>query len=150
MEWRPTQTLLPLSEPRFLLIDQARRKAGFLLLCQPEWTLPAPFVACPNCGARLVSVSEVPPIRLICVQCGRPVPVKPEPPLYLWLQRSARRCLVVLVLLVLPLVMISLTSGQDQPPARAERSRLGRITTGRVLQASPPHPSRSGHPVAPP
>jgi uncharacterized protein YbaR (Trm112 family) len=100
-------------------------------------------VACPNCGARLVSVSTQPPIRLICAQCGRPLPVKPPLPLYLWLKLNARRWIVLLVVLVLPLVMLSLTP-QERPAAdRLERPRLGRVMTGRGLQGSQRRTTRS-------
>jgi hypothetical protein len=81
-----------------------------------------------------VSVSTQPPIRLICAQCGRPLPVKPSPPPYLSLKLNARRWLVLLVLVVLPLVVLSLTPQTRPPSEGAERPRLGRVTTGRVFQ----------------
>jgi hypothetical protein len=105
-------------------------------------------VACPSCGARLVSVSTQPPIRLICAQCGRPLPVKPPLPLYLWLKLNARRWIVLLVVLVLPLVMLSLTPQQRPTADRQERPRLGRVTTGRVFQGRQTHPSHSSAPSA--
>ncbi len=79
-------------------------------------------------------MSTQPPIRLICAQCGRPLPVKPQQPPYLWLTLNARRWLVLLVLVVLPLVVLSLTPQTRPPSEGAERSRLGRVTTGRVFQ----------------
>ena len=81
-----------------------------------------------------MSVSTQPPIRLICAQCGRPLPVKPPRPLYLWLKLNARRGLVLLVLLVLPLVVLSLTPQTRPSSDRVERPSLGRLTTGRVFQ----------------
>ena len=101
-------------------------------------------MACPSCGARLVSVSTQPPIRLICAQCGRPLPVKPPLPLYLWLKLNARRWIVLLVVLVLPLVMLSLTPQQRPESDRKERPRLGRVTTGRVFQERPTRSAGAG------
>jgi len=103
-------------------------------------------VACPSCGARLVSVSTQPPIRLICAQCGRPLPVKPPLPLYLWLKLNARRWIVLLVVLVLPLVVLCLTPQQKPTADRQERPRLGRVTTGRVFQGRQTHPPHSAAP----
>ena len=93
-------------------------------------------VACPSCGARLVAVSSQPPIRLICAQCARPLPIKPGLPPYLWLQLNARRWFLLLVLLVLPLFALSLSPPPSSraPSAVQQPRRLGRITTRRVLQ----------------
>ncbi len=101
-------------------------------------------MACPSCGARLVSVSQQPPIRLICAQCGRPLPVKPQRPAYLWLKLNARRWLVLFVLLVLPLVVLSLTPQTRPSSERVERPRLGRLTTGRDFQEKPTYSPDSG------
>lgn len=90
-----------------------------------------------------MSVSRQPPIRLICAQCGRPLPVKPPLPLYLWLKLNARRWIVLLVVLVLPLVVLSLTPQQRPTSDRQERSRLGRVMTGRGLQGSQRRTTRS-------
>ncbi len=81
-----------------------------------------------------MSVSTQPPIRLICAQCGRPLPVKPQQPFYLWFKLNARRWLVLLVLLVLPLVMLSLTPQTRPTSEQMERPRLGRVTTGRGVE----------------
>ncbi len=62
--------------------------------------------------------------------------MKPQQPLYLWLKLNARRWLVLLVLLVLPLVVLSLTPQTRPLSEGAERPRLGRVTTGRVFQDS--------------
>lgn len=102
-------------------------------------------MACPSCGARLVSLSTEPPIRLICAQCGRPLPVKPALPAYLWWTRNARRWLLLLFLLVPPLVLLNLPSLQERRPEGAERSRLGRVTTGRVFQGKPGQASHAPH-----
>lgn len=102
-------------------------------------------MACPSCGARLVSVSKQPPIRLICAQCGRPLPVKPPPPPYLWWTRNARRWLVLLLLVVPPLLLLSLPSVKERTTDRGERPRLGRLTTGRVLQAKPGQGAKPSH-----
>ena len=99
-------------------------------------------VACPSCGARLVAVSSQPPIRLICAQCARPLPIKPGLPPYLWLQLNARRWLLLLVLLVLPLLVLTLSPGSGSRAPRADdRPRLGRLTTRRVLQKRNPQQS---------
>ena len=92
-------------------------------------------VACPSCGARLVAVSSQPPIRLICAQCARPLPIKPGLPPYLWLQLNARRWFLLLVLLVLPLLVLTLSPGTGSRSPRADqRPRLARTTTGLVRQ----------------
>ena len=91
-------------------------------------------MACPSCGARLVAVSTEPPIRLICAGCGRPLPVKPGLPPYLWLQLNLRRWLLLLLLLVLPLLLFSISPLNDSSATRHQRARLGRTTMGRVLQ----------------
>lgn len=102
-------------------------------------------MACPSCGARLVSLSSQPPIRLICAQCGRPLPVKPPPPPYLWWTRHGRRWLLLLVLLLPALMLFSLPPLREHSSERGERPRLGRLTTGRVLQAKPRHGSQPPH-----
>lgn len=100
-------------------------------------------MACPHCGARLVTLSSERRPRLICARCSRPLPVKPGMPLYLWLELNLRRWLLLLVLLVLPLLVLTLSPGLDQPSGRRERARLGRSTTGRVLQKHTPQQSDS-------
>ncbi len=94
-------------------------------------------MACPSCGARLAAVSTEPPIRLICAGCGRPLPVKPPLPAYLWWTRNARRWLVLLLLVVPPLLPLGLPPLNERRVEREERSRLGRVTTGRVFQGKP-------------
>ena len=91
-----------------------------------------------------MSVSTQPPIRLICAQCGRPLPVKPQQPLYVWLKLNARRSLVLLVVLVLPLVVLSLTPQTRPASDRVERPRLGRVTTGRVFEGRSTRSAGSG------
>jgi hypothetical protein len=81
-----------------------------------------------------VAVSTEPPIRLICAGCGRPLPVKPGLPPYLWLQLNLRRWLLLLLLLVLPLLLFGISPLNDSSATRHQRARLGRTTTGRVLQ----------------
>ena len=102
-------------------------------------------MACPSCGARLVSLSTEPPIRLICAECGRPLPVKPPLPAYLWWTRNARRWLLLLFLLVPSLVLINLPPLQERRVDRGERPRLGRVTTGRVFQGKPGQASHAPH-----
>ncbi len=91
-----------------------------------------------------MSVSTQPPIRLICAQCGRPLPVKPKQPLYVWLKLNARRWLLLLVVLVLPLVVLGLTPQTRPASDRVERPRLGRVTTGRVFQGRSTRSNSSG------
>ena len=69
--------------------------------------------------------------------------MKPGLPPYLWLQLNLRRWLLLLVLLVLPLLVLTLSSGPQHPSARRDhvRARLGRATTGRVLQKPLPQQS---------
>ena len=91
-------------------------------------------MACPSCGARLVAVSTEPPIRLICAGCGRPLPVKPGLPPYLWLKLNLRRWILLLILVVLPLLIVTVSPWSETSTSSEERPRLGRVTTGRVLQ----------------
>ena len=91
-------------------------------------------MACPSCGARLVAVSTEPPIRLICAGCGKPLPVKPGLPPYLWLQLNLRRGLLLLLLLVMPLLLFSISPLNDSAATRDNRPRLGRTAKGRMLQ----------------
>jgi len=91
-------------------------------------------VACPSCGARLVAVSTEPPIRLICAGCGRPLPVKPGLPPYLWLKLNLRRWILLLILVVMPLLIVTVSPWSETSTSSEERPRLGRVTTGRVLQ----------------
>ncbi len=81
-----------------------------------------------------MAVSTEPPIRLICAGCGRPLPVKPGLPPYLWLQLNLRRLILLLILVVLPLLIITVSPWRETSTSREERPRLGRVTTGRVLQ----------------
>ena len=91
-------------------------------------------MACPSCGARLVAVSTEPPIRLICAGCGRPLPVKPGLPPYLWLKLNLRRWILLLILVVMPLLIVTVSPWSETSTSSEERPRLGRVTTGRVLQ----------------
>ena len=100
-------------------------------------------MACPSCGARLVAVSTEPPIRLICAGCGRPLPVKPPLPAYLWWTRNARRWLILLLVVVPPLLLLGLPPLNERRVDRGERPRLGRVTTGRVFQGKPGQASRA-------
>jgi hypothetical protein len=89
----------------------------------------------------LVALSSERRPRLICARCNRPLPVKPGLPPYLWLQLNLRRWFVLLLLLVLPLLLLTLSSGQDQPGSRRDLPRLGRVTTRRLLQRQSPQQS---------
>lgn len=91
-------------------------------------------MACPSCGARLAAVSTEPPIRLICAGCGRPLPIKPGLPPYLWLKLNLRRWILLLILVVLPLLIVTVSPWSETSRSSEERPRLGRVTTGRVLQ----------------
>jgi hypothetical protein len=93
-----------------------------------------------------VSISSQPPIRLICAQCSRPLPVKPPPPPYLWWTRNTRRWLLLLVLLLPPLLLLSLPQPRKANIERGDRPRLGRLTSGRVFHAKPGQASRATHP----
>jgi len=79
-------------------------------------------------------VSTEPPIRLICAECGRPLPIKPPLPAYLWLKLNRRRWLLLLSLVVFPLLILTISPWTDSSATRNERPRLGRVTTGRVFQ----------------
>jgi len=89
-----------------------------------------------------VAVSTEPPIRLICAGCGRPLPVKPGLPPYLWLKLNLRRWILLLILVVLPLLIVTVSPWSETSSTREERPRLGRVTTGRVLQAKPGQESK--------
>lgn len=89
-------------------------------------------MACPHCGARLVTLSSERRPRLICASCGRLLPVKPGLPPYLWLQVNLRRWLLLGLLLVLPLLIFSFSPWLEQRGGRGERPRLRRGITGRV------------------
>jgi hypothetical protein len=80
-------------------------------------------------------VSSHPPIRLICAQCARPLPVKPALPFYIWLKLNTRRWLLLLTLLVMPLLVLSLAPSLEQNRSTVGPSRLGRLTTGRGLNS---------------
>jgi hypothetical protein len=60
--------------------------------------------------------------------------VKPGLPAYLWLQLNLRRWILLLILVVLPLLIITVSPWSETSTSREERPRLGRVTTGRVLQ----------------
>ena len=102
-------------------------------------------MACPHCGARLVILSSERRPRLLCASCNRPLPVKPGLPPYLWLKLNLRRWFLLLALLVVPLLALTLSSGLEQSSGRRERprARLGRVTTGRLLQKPAPQQSDS-------
>ncbi|MBM5819560.1 MAG: hypothetical protein FJ070_05660 [Cyanobacteria bacterium K_DeepCast_150m_m2_101] len=81
-----------------------------------------------------MAVSTEPPIRLICAGCGRPLPVKPGLPPYLWLKLNLRRWILLLILVVMPLLIVTVSPWSETSTSSEERPRLGRVTTGRVLQ----------------
>jgi hypothetical protein len=81
----------------------------------------------------MVTLSRDQPPRLICVRCGKPRPFKPEPPPYQRFMRNLRRGALLAPLLLLPLVVAILSPWFDQQPNQpSQRSRLNRVTTGRV------------------
>ena len=60
--------------------------------------------------------------------------MKPSLPPYLWLQLNLRRWIVLLILVVLPLLIVTVSPLSETSKSPEERPRLGRVTTGRVLQ----------------
>lgn len=115
------------------------------MICQPGIASSAPLLACPGCGARLVTLSNEQPPRLICVRCGRLMPIKPGLPAYQRFMRDLRRLSLLIVLLILPLVVLVLSPWIEQGDRVQDRSRLGRLTTGRRFQRTPTHRPRTDH-----
>jgi hypothetical protein len=63
-------------------------------------------LACPFCGARLLSKTAERPPRLICSNCGRVRPQPPGPSLLGWLDRHLAGLLVLLLLLAMPFSLL--------------------------------------------
>jgi len=63
-------------------------------------------LACPFCGARLVSKTADYPPRLACSNCGRVLPQPPSPTLLGWLDRHWAGLLVLVLLLVMPFSLL--------------------------------------------
>lgn len=90
------------------------------------------MVVCPNCGARLITFSDQPPSRLICVGCGVALPAQTPPPLWLWVQLNLGRVVMLLTLLFTPLLLLLLSPAVEG--RRARRSvRYGRPSSSRLL-----------------
>lgn len=91
------------------------------------------FLACPACGARLVTKTDDRPPRLICAACGKQLPQSNMPPLLAELDRHAPGVLVLALLVTMPLMLLALTpwlehrpQGRSVPAAQrhgVERSR---------------------------
>lgn len=64
------------------------------------------FLACPACGARLLSKTNERPPRLICSSCGKVLPLE-SPSLIGLLDRRSGGLLVLAVLVLLPLLMLA-------------------------------------------
>jgi len=75
-------------------------------------------LACPACGARLVSKTRDRPPRLICAACGKVLPQSNLPPLIGELERHAPGVLVLLLLVAMPLVLLALTPWLETRPRR--------------------------------
>ncbi len=90
-------------------------------------------MACPFCGARLVSKTADHPPRLICSNCGRIRPQPPVPTLLGWLDRHWAGLLVLVLLLVMPFSLLVLGSllerSVDRRQPGLERRGNSRRTT---------------------
>jgi len=93
-----------------------------------------------------VTLSHEKPPRLICVRCGRPQPIKPGPTPYQRLTRNLRHAVLLALLLAMPLAVLLLSASLDQQPdaSSQQRSRLGKVTTGRTQQRHDAKDSSAG------
>ena len=87
-------------------------------------------VACPRCGARLISKTAERPPRLLCANCGALLPQKPPTPAWVWMQGNLLRLLLLSVLVLLPLIVITISAPLERS-AQQDGWKLGRLTTGR-------------------
>lgn len=100
------------------------------------WRCDAAFcpVPCPRCGSRLISKSAETPSRLICANCAAVLPQPFTMPAWVWMQHNVLRLLMLLMLVVLPLLVQTLSPWAESPEPLSRR-KVVRLTTGRNERA---------------